>query len=249
VSVDAALATVLERLSDAQVKAVVARCAGRTAPPSDLAQTVAGGLPAARDAVKALASAWSLAPGLTGAGVALALRAGLQARQDAAAHRSTPVWTGPCTTGEQRLTAGVLHDLITRAKRRVLVVSYAAYTLAEVAADLELAVEKGCTVDVVFETTIDSAGGYTGPQAPFSHVPGITRWRWPPDQRGPGAALHAKLLVIDGREALIGSANLTQRALTANLEAGVLIRDPNVAGALEAHIDDLIAGKVLVPAA
>lgn len=38
--------------------------------------------------------------------------------------------------------------------------------------------------------------------------------------------LHAKIL-IDGLRALVGSANLTHRALTANLEAGVLIEDPD----------------------
>ncbi len=60
-----------------------------------------------------------------------------------------------------------------------------------------------------------------------------------------GAALHAKALVVDGQRALVGSANLTQRALTANLEVGVLVRDPAVAGTIEAHVHELMADGVL----
>ena len=40
------------------------------------------------------------------------------------------------------------------------------------------------------------------------------------------AALHAKLVAADERVALLGSANLTDKALACNLELGVIIRDP-----------------------
>jgi phosphatidylserine/phosphatidylglycerophosphate/cardiolipin synthase-like enzyme len=80
-------------------------------------------------------------------------------------------------------------------------------------------------------------------------VAGIRRWRWPAEQRPPGGAvLHAKALVVDGHSALVGSANLTQRALTANLEVGVLVRDPAVAQAIEAHVHELVANGVLTRA-
>jgi phosphatidylserine/phosphatidylglycerophosphate/cardiolipin synthase-like enzyme len=248
VSIDAALETVLERLSDAQVSALAARCEPRTTPPSNLSQAVTGASLGTHTAVKDLAAAWSATQDLTGSGVALALRSALRARQDAALRRSSPVWTGPCAVGEQRLTASVLHQLIEDATERVLLVSYAAYTLQAVADDLAAAVQRGCAVDVVFETTEDSAGKYDGPgSAAFAHVTGIKRWRWPADKRDVGAALHAKLLVIDGRQALVGSANLTHRALTANLESGVLLRDPDVAASLEAHVRDLMNAGVLIP--
>ncbi|MGI8410888.1 MAG: DISARM system phospholipase D-like protein DrmC, partial [Solirubrobacteraceae bacterium] len=183
-----------------------------------------------------LSSDWRATPGLTGPGVALALRAGLRARRDADARRSRPVWTGPSSVGERRLTAAVLHELIATASKRILLVSYAAYTLPELAADLEAAVGRDCEVDVVFETATDSAGQYSGPHRPFGQIAGINRWRWPPEHRPTGAVLHAKLLVIDGHSALIGSANLTDRALHANLEAGLLVHDPEVAAELEGHI-------------
>jgi phosphatidylserine/phosphatidylglycerophosphate/cardiolipin synthase-like enzyme len=199
----------------------------------------------AREAVLALRAAMHASPALTGAGVALALRCALRERRQARDRASRPVWTGPGAAGEQRLTASELVSLIDAASERVLVVSYAAYTLAEVAAALSAAVQRGCAVDAVFETEADSGGAYTGPAAPFASVPGLQRWRWPADERTEGAVLHAKLLVADGKRALIGSANLTHRALHHNLEAGVLIGDPAVAAALDAHIRRLMADGVL----
>ena len=205
-----------------------------------------GAQPAAHAAVAALATTWSATPGLTGAGIALALRVGLRARIAAEAARSRPVWTGPEAPGEQRLTASVLHELVASARRRVLLVSFAAHTIPSLATDLEDAVDRGCVVDVVFETETDSAGGYTSHEArPFGDVPGIRRWRWPAEQRTHGAVLHAKALIIDGQRALVGSANLTKRALTANLELGVLVRDQALATALETHLDRLMDRAIL----
>ncbi len=102
-------------------------------------------------------------------------------------------------------------------------------------------------MDVIFETHADSSGEYSGyDDQPFAAVGGIRRWRWPAEQRKEGAVLHAKALIIDGRRALVGSANLTKRALTANLEVGVLIGDPVVAGLLEEHVRGLMARGVLI---
>jgi phosphatidylserine/phosphatidylglycerophosphate/cardiolipin synthase-like enzyme len=145
------------------------------------------------------------------------------------------------------LTAAVLHELLAAVRERILLVSYAAYTLPEIAVDLEAAVARGCQVDVVFETEEDSAGAYTGPSHPFAHVSGINRWRWPADQRDGKGVLHAKLLVIDGRRALVSSANLTSKALAHNLEVGAVINDPDLARALEDHLRQLMATGILQP--
>lgn len=248
-SVERGIAGVLERLSDGQIEALAIACAGSPRPGGNLAHVVAGAAPGAHDAIASLTSAWASEQHLTGDGVALALRIGLRARREADARRSRPVWTGPGAKGDERLTAAVLHELVAKAEERVLLVSFAAYTLAELATDLEKAIQRGCDVDVVFETEEDSAGAYSGPNSkPFGTVVGARRWRWPADARAAGAVLHAKLLVIDGRRALVGSANLTHRALTANLEAGVLVEDPELAGDFEAHVRRLIAAGTLVAA-
>lgn len=241
-----ALGDVLDLLSDQQLRALADTCQPLSAPTGALASVIAGGTPAAVRSVQRLVSAWSATPTLTGEGVALALHTGLHARRDRDAARSRPVWTGPGAIGEQRLTASVLHELIANATHSILIVSYAAHTLPEIATDLEHALARGCTVDAVFETAADSDGQYSGPARPFADIHGITRWRWPTTNRQPGAALHAKLLVIDARTAFIGSANLTHRALTANLEAGLLINDTHLAGEFDAHVRNLMAQNVLV---
>jgi len=245
VNVEETLATVLERLSDDQVQALADTCEPLGSPDARIARVTAGASPGTGDAVAALAKAWRDRPDLTGAGVALALRLGLVARRDANAQRARPVWTGPGTLGEQRLTAAVLHELLVSARERIVLVSYAAYTLPEIATDLEAAVDRGCQVDVVFETTVDSAGAYTGPDLPFEHVAGINRWRWPAELRDAGAALQAKLLVIDGRRAFVGSANLTAKALQHNLEAGVVTNDSELASQLERHVRGLMSSGIL----
>lgn len=196
-----------------------------------------------------LTSAWVALPLLIGGGVGLARRAGLRARRDADARRYRAVWTGPGAAGEGRLTAAVLHELVCDATDRIILVSFAAYTLPELGADLEAASGRGCEVDIVFETEEDGAGAYSGPQSmPFGALSGARRRRWPAEHRAPGALLHAKLLIINGRRALIGSANLSHRALTANLEAGILIEDRELAAVLVTHIRGLIDTGVLVGA-
>jgi phosphatidylserine/phosphatidylglycerophosphate/cardiolipin synthase-like enzyme len=249
VKIDDALAGVVDHLSDGQLHALAAGCEGVERGSAAAGLAPAGASPAALDAVERLSVAWRATPGLTGTGLALALRVALTARRDADARRARPVWTGPGASGSQRLTAGVLHELLTVARERILLVSYAAYTLPEVAAELRAAVERGCQVDVVFETTEDSAGAYHGPQShAFAEISGITRWHWPADQRTGGAVLHAKLLVVDGRRAFVGSANLTARALTHNLEVGVLLSDADTSARLEDHVHSLMASQALVRA-
>lgn len=245
-NIETAVERVLARLSDEQVTALAAAVQPLTEPRGELVVLVAGAGPAAARDVASLSDAWSRTPSLGGVGLALALRIGLAARRDAEQRRAAAVWTGPGAEGERRLTASVLHELIASANEQVLLVSFAAYTLSELAQDLRAAIDRGCAVDVVFETEEDSAGKYDGPgNAAFSGVSGLTRWRWPSDRREPGASLHAKVLVIDRRQALVGSANLTAAALTKNLEAGVLIRDDDVAAGLDDHVRRLMSEGVL----
>lgn len=245
--VEAAVHVLLERLSDTQVEALAAAVAAHDRPPAALPGVAAGAFPGAQEAVTEALEAWQSTPGLTGTGLALALRTGTRLRHQAAERRNTPVWTGPQAAGDHRLTSSTLHGLLAQATERILLVSYAAHTLPEIADDLSAAVARGCVVDVVFETSGDGSG-YEGPSTAFAAVDGLRRWRWPKEHRPPKAALHAKLLVVDGRRALIGSANLTNFALTRNLEAGLLVRDESVAADLEQHVRDLIASGVLCPA-
>jgi len=57
-----------------------------------------------------------------------------------------------------------------------------------------------------------------------------------PEPGEPYFCLHAKSLVIDGETVFIGSYNLDPRSENLNTEAGLVIRDPAVAGLVKENI-------------
>lgn len=58
----------------------------------------------------------------------------------------------------------------------------------------------------------------------------------PAAARPASAAMHAKLLIVDRRTALVGSANLTSHGLERNLECGLLVRGGAVPSRLAEHL-------------
>lgn len=52
--------------------------------------------------------------------------------------------------------------------------------------------------------------------------------------------LHAKMVVVDSKEAYIGSANLTARSMGQNLEVGICTKDPEVISRAIAYFDDVL---------
>lgn len=79
---------------------------------------------------------------------------------------------------------------------------------------------------------------YTASGAPFPSLD-VLRLHWPASSRPSGAALHAKIIVVDDRVALVGSANLTGRAMDDNLECGILIRGGREPRLIRDHITGL----------
>ena len=51
--------------------------------------------------------------------------------------------------------------------------------------------------------------------------------------------LHAKIYLVDRKEAIVTSANLTKGGIEDNYEAGIWLNDPNVLKEICAFIDDL----------
>lgn len=170
---------------------------------------------------------------------------GALASVEASAAAVDIVWTGPSsgeTTG--RLTSAVVVDLIAAAGREVILVSFAAQSEPTVEAALRAAVERGVGVTLLLERAEDNPA-FRGPSHPFPAVR-ARRLVWPGPHRPSGAALHAKLLLVDGGVALVGSANLTERALQHNLECGVLLRGGPEPARLRRHVQGLIELGVLV---
>ena len=54
------------------------------------------------------------------------------------------------------------------------------------------------------------------------------------------SSMHAKCVVIDGREALVTSANFTEAAQARNIELGLLVNSQSVARKIEEHFLALI---------
>ena len=146
-----------------------------------------------------------------------------------------PVWTGPDSHQlVGRLTAPVIADLINEACYEILLVSFATFPDAEVRASLDAAVSRGVAITTLLEREVDNPN-YDGCLDPF---PGLsaTQLYWPAQERPPGAAMHAKVLVVDRRVALVGSANLTGSGLEKNLECGLLVRGGPVPAKISGHV-------------
>lgn len=198
-----------------------------------------------------LLDAWRThAPELHGAAVALALSSAAQVHQQVAARRTELVITGPTSPSVPvRLTSSVVTEVIRGARTSLLVVSFAAYGVAEVISELTAAVGRGVHIDLVLESSADDGGalrGAGGASATFARLRNrATFWHWPaarrPQAGNSRAALHAKIIAADGRTALISSANLTDRALSSNLEVGVVLHDPDVVQRLVEHFTALMS--------
>lgn len=152
-------------------------------------------------------------------------------------HQAEVVWTGP-TSGIQtsRLTSAVVTELIDSARKELLLVSFAAFPPASLTAALNAAAARGVEVTLLLEHPADNPmfrGGSTFPAIP------AVRLNWPLEKREPGAALHAKIIVVDRKVALVGSANLTSHAFEKNLECGILLHDKKHALAIVGQLDSL----------
>lgn len=148
------------------------------------------------------------------------------------------VWTGPEShVTSSRLTAATVVDLIARSRTELLLVSFATQRDPLISAALQEAAQRDVAITLLAERHADNPS-YTGSGSAF---PGLAALRlcWPAADRAPGAALHAKIIVVDDQTALVGSANLTSRAMETNLECGVLIHGGPQPRAIRDHITDL----------
>lgn len=156
------------------------------------------------------------------------------------------VWTGPASqVATSRLTSSVVVELIDEARIDLLLVGYAVHTEQSVAAALGRAQKREVMITLLLERHVDNPG-FSAVAVPFPGLPAL-RLAWPAPARPAGASLHAKVLVVDGTAALIGSANVTGAALERNLECGLLVRGGSRPAAVRAHVHSLVDLDVLRP--
>lgn len=208
-----------------------------------------------REHARRIVDAWEDAPEITGPSLALALRAAADAVSQLRASQSTDIaWTGPATAEVPvRLTREVLLEVIGSATWSLILVSFAAYKVTDVTAALAEAARRGVDVRLVLETSEADGGTLKGPGAAraFSSLAElVTIYEWPAERRAPlpdggRGAMHAKAALADEHTALVTSGNLTDYALTANMELGLLVRGGPVPRRLSRHFRQLMMDGVL----
>jgi cardiolipin synthase C len=197
-----------------------------------------------------LVTAWramDFIPG--GDAVALALEAATSVQSKTLVHRSEVVVSGPASSSVPvRLTSSVISGIIHDCRESLLIVSFAAFGVADVVTELQCAAQRGIRIDLVLESAEVDGGtlhGSVGASVAFGALRRDAQfWTWPAKRRpvvgGSRAALHAKLVAADERVALLGSANLTDKALSDNIELGILVHERNVVRSIVRHFQALM---------
>jgi phosphatidylserine/phosphatidylglycerophosphate/cardiolipin synthase-like enzyme len=165
------------------------------------------------------------------------------------------VWTGPTSEGMLlRKTEQVLLQVIWEAQQELILVSFAVYKIPKIAKALVNAINRGVRVRIIVETPEASEGKIPfgasaalgqeiAQQAQFFIWPRDKRWT---DSQGRYGSLHIKCAIADRKHLFISSANLTEYALTLNMEMGLLVHGQDLAHKVAEHIERLIQEKFLV---
>ena len=248
-----AIARAARELPRKQALRLAGALAAEPGPPTPAARARLARLvptPAFERAARRVLAYWGAAGGEA---IAVGLRAAAEAVAAARAEqRVDVVWTGPQTPAVPvRLTSAVLVDVVRAAQQRLIVVSFAAYKVEAVVAELARAAARGVDVRLVLETA--AAGGGTlavDAAAAFAPLAGTASfWHWPVERRpvlpAGHAALHAKGAVADTHTALVTSANLTGHGISENMELGLLVQGGPVPRRLAEHFLHLMAAGVL----
>src|SRR5262249_39356259 len=113
---------------------------------------------------------------------------------------------------------------------------------------------RGVRLKLVIELAQESGGkiSFDGLQAFRAGVPLAQVFYWPLDRRKRNASdaygpMHAKRLLADRNREILSNTNLTDYALEANMELGLLVGG-TIAARLAEHFDQLIVRGELVPA-
>jgi phosphatidylserine/phosphatidylglycerophosphate/cardiolipin synthase-like enzyme len=209
-----------------------------------------------RDRALSFIDCWQYeAPDLDKSVVAIALQTAALSEQK---HRDSQtvelVWTGP-DDGDIpfRRTEQAILQLLDSAQEMITLVSFAVYSIPNIAKALVKAAQRGVKLTVIVETP-DKLGGeneYSTLRALGTQVEACSSvYYWPKEKRKlseknkPGI-LHVKCAVADGEWLFLSSANLTQQAFTINMELGMLVRGGTMPSRVEQQFKQLVENKQL----
>jgi phosphatidylserine/phosphatidylglycerophosphate/cardiolipin synthase-like enzyme len=212
--------------------------------------------PNLRGHVRSLLDCWlSTTPEVPARGLALALRAAAGTAEHLRREQTLElVWTGPDSEViPLRRTDQALLQLINSAQQRLLIVSFAVYKANAIAQALVRAARRGVGVEICLESP-NASDGKVAYEMFAALGPAVQRharlFVWPLDQRpvsptGHHGSLHAKLAVADGHTLLISSANLTEHAMSLNMEMGMLVSGGEWPARVAQHFQRLITAGQL----
>ena len=190
------------------------------------------------------------APALDPVAVAWAVRAALRAEQAHRARQSIElVWTGPTPVAmPPRRTDQVLLEVIHGAQQTLRVVTFVAYRVPAIQEALVEAAKRQIAITIIVESAQVSEGkvafdAITALGAAVAAQARVYIWpleKRPRDAAGHHGSLHVKCAVADGTVLLVSSANLTEYALSLNMELGLLVRSGDLPARVTTHLDRLI---------
>lgn len=161
------------------------------------------------------------------------------------------LWTGPDTTMPTRRMEQAVLDLIHTASWRILLVTFAAYKIDALISALNNALARQCKVILVLESRDESDAqlSYNAYNAFANIDSGARVYCWPLENRprnasGRPAKLHTKCAVGD-ETLIVSSANLTDDAMSRNMELGIRLDGGDSAGSVWEYYTKLINTGVL----
>lgn len=173
-------------------------------------------------------------------------------RQMSQLPRAELVWTGPAVGHPTaRKTYQVLNEMLRHANARVLIVGYSLFLGGELARDLFTELgrlsAKGVKVNFIVDRRYRGwgDGGQEGhsvrqiQQAWVKHSPHPRIYSWA-DEQNEYSKLHAKIVLVDDRDLLVTSANLTGAGMETNLELGVRLQGETARNCAE-HFANLLS--------
>lgn len=190
------------------------------------------------------------------------------AAERAAGRQQSEIWdlvlSGPdAAEVTHRDTGAVVRELFLKARGSVTVVGYAVHKARDIFRALAENMEKRS--DLAVDMYLDVQRRHSDTTAPEQLLAAFaTRFKqkeWPGSRlprvffdprslaldQAQRACLHAKCIVIDEETAFVSSANFTQAAQKRNIEAGLIVHSPALAGKLAAHFRALRKAGVLQP--
>jgi len=193
---------------------------------------------------------------LTSRAISLALESALYTKSSIQKDLAVElVWTGPEFSNITiRRTDQVLLQLIEECHHNMTLISFAFYRVPEVVNALLKALERGIHLRIIAETPESGENKIKfGIQSTFGYdvLNRSEVYIWPKDRRlldeeGRYGSLHIKGVIVDQNKLFITSANLTEYALSLNMELGVFIKSEKLSKQMVDYIDTMIYQGVLV---